>query len=283
MKTHFFLYAVLVTTFLPGILCAQFKIKSILISSDYIEIQTKTTYPNKSFSLDTSASAEGFSNDTLFNFQDTVIISSYHNSGNDLYGYQYDDDESISIGIDTANKILTSIDAQLKTILYNYYPGDDHTYTRFIQCGFLPYRESKNGDSLVAYVQGSDLNKIGYKGGGFFFNYSNDTISSFVKVLNFPDSAYVSVIIEKFPLHSKVIPEKKAAPVLLVDVLSKVLRISPSSFNYVLPCFDILGRKHDLEFLDADNTSATYSVRSLRPGVYFVNDGRETVKFMIPE
>ncbi len=48
-----------------------------------------------------------------------------------------------------------------------------------------------------------------------------------------------------------------------------------------LSCYDLLGRKQPIEFLGSDGTSSTYSLRSLRPGVYFVSDGKGMVKFMV--
>ena len=53
--------------------------------------------------------------------------------------------------------------------------------------------------------------------------------------------------------------------------------------DLALKLFFALGRKHDLEFLGSDGNSSSYSVRSLRAGVYFVNGGSQTFKFLISE
>jgi hypothetical protein len=274
--------------FLPNFTFAQFSIKSIWISSQYVQIEKQIYWTNSIPKIDTLiAPAEVFiGNDTSISFNGNLINSTYENSG--YVGFYYSETEYITIEIDTSKRIFKKINAMMSTNIYKGGVGDEYrTYGKYIECSSFPYKVSKHGDTLSAYIKGSQLLGVIFK----VYNTNDSTslttksTTSFIRIVDVPDSAYLSVIlVGTFPLAVVPISEESGSLVLL-NSESKTLRFSLQSnyHNHPISCFDILGRKHNLEFLGADNTSATYSLRSLRSGVYFVNDDRETVKFMIGE
>ena len=159
-----------------------------------------------------------------------------------------------------------------------------------VSLSHIPYRVSKSGDTLYARLDAMNLR--GLLSDKFISQYRNaSSTRTFTnlqsqKILSIPDSAYLKVtIIGSFPLAVKSIISNVEPSIIVMDHVSKLIRIFyiQQNQNISLPCYDLLGRKHNLEFLGTDGTASMYSVRPLRAGVYFVSDGKEMVKFMIGE
>jgi hypothetical protein len=167
-------------------------------------------------------------------------------------------------------------------------PGYYTIYYKVLSLQDVPVSFSSTRDSLKVLLHGRQLRSL-----PFFYtaDYKDDfeprdeSLSDASSIVDIPDSAFVSlVLVGTFPLGVKIIDQRKKE-FITIDVSSKILKLSgqTSEQNLSLPCFDLLGRRHNLEFLGTDGSASTYSVRSLRAGVYFVSDGKEMVKFLIPE
>jgi hypothetical protein len=284
MNKHFYLIFLLALVIEPNFSVAQFQIKSIWISSEHVVVEQKKIWSdNRPSESDTIQAAPFIGNDVNMSFQGDMITSTYRKSDN-----QFNDDVEITIKIDTVKRIFTNIIASITTDVYELGTQTSYpTYSRYIDCGPLEYRISKNGDSLIGYIKGQELNGIIRKTAE-----AKDTTTpflksstSFVKILDIPDSAYLSVVILGNFVHSIVL-FKHQSEASLLNMVSKMITIKPKQIaekNESTNCYDLLGRKHALEFLGADGTANTYSVRMLPAGVYFVNDGKEMVKFLVAQ
>ncbi len=153
------------------------------------------------------------------------------------------------------------------------------------------YRTSITGDTLSIHLKAPDLEKELQVNSHLITDYKESSgTRSFTRlnnssILKISDSAYANItVIGNFPLSVTPFSHREIE-LLTFYPLSKILKLfgQAQNQNRPLPCYDILGRKHNLEFLGSDGNSSTYSVRSLPAGVYFVNDGKETAKFMIAE
>jgi len=244
---------------------------------------TDTTISNISISLLGSPKVS-IINDTT-TFRDTE-------SGNTQYQESFYDVKQITLVVDAAN-VIKLIEAEetystsdLKDPVDIWSSG-----TKRIYLTNLPYAVSRTKDTMTVSLNSTALSKIltnypntvNETGGGASTQTSWNIQQQ--RVLALPDSASLHInIVGSFDLA--VLPKyQNKGHNSDIFYTSGIVIIShhQSKISAAVQCYDILGRKHDLEFLSADNTSATYSVRSLRPGVYFVNDDRETMKFMIGE
>jgi len=238
---------------------------------------------NASFTLSLGASSL-VSTDTSVNFQ---FQNRLHNFGGDTILYT-DYNQNLSIELDTILRVATVVKSTLSSELhYNDINISDYwdRYVNGIDVGGVTYRLSTKGDTLSIKLNSTDLKQLKkYFITQYTEHQTTHTYTSFVSenFLDIPDSAYVNVTITgSFPLS--VISQTPNSKNSIVDLHSKILKISSAKFNNQLPCYDLLGRKHNLEFLGTDGAASTYSVRSLPAGVYFVSDGREMVKFLIEE
>lgn len=153
------------------------------------------------------------------------------------------------------------------------------------------YSTSFNGDTIKVRLNAEQLRELKQLNALGISQYTEAsgtrsyTKLEGTKILSIPDSAYIYVnIIGHFPLlNAKSLENRNVSTQINISSKSLTIFVLRSNENLPLPCYDILGRKHDLEFLGSDENSSTYSLRSLRAGVYFVYDGKETVKFMIGE
>ena len=150
-----------------------------------------------------------------------------------------------------------------------------------------PFSYSNNYDTLKVSLDGFSMRKINLLETNYSECFANSRdnykfLACSVDSILYGASLSV-IIIGKFPLSVAVSLNNPLK--LIIDPVSKTLKIFKNVSNQTqpLPCYDLLGRNHNLEFLGPDGTASTYSVRSLRPGVYFVSDGSEMVKFMIGE
>jgi hypothetical protein len=196
---------------------------------------------------------------------------------------------TIDLRISPNDRIIA--DLSLNSIDTEYDPPDPSNYEYFslgqsLHLKSLPFIYSLNKDTISVRLAGSQLkNNIlfavfdtDYTQSIHYYGITNSTL------IGIPDSALLIV---------KIIGN---GPLLSVYNYDKTFSESAPIFNYTnktiiiknllkkqeqIPCFDLLGRKHNLDFISTDGTSTTYSIRSLPPGVYFVSDGKEMVKFLI--
>ena len=267
---------------------AQFQIQKITISSQGILVSNAYTNfdtPGSWNTSDTILTNISISSDSSFSFDGANISYLQDHSGN----FPNDDwKKEITITFDSAKK---SMSLEASYILTHYPNSLSQEYSNVvgkrIKFGNVPFTMTKKGDSISLIFSGLDMKNINLTEDDYIENYTRFTGKRFdySTILNIPTDASLSVhIVGSFPLAVAPV-NKEDVGYVIINSSSQTLKFSSPFIkqNQSLLCFDILGRKHDLEFLGANNTSATYSVKSLRPAVYFVNDGRETVKFMIGE
>jgi hypothetical protein len=178
--------------------------------------------------------------------------------------------------------------AATKNTSYQTIPYTVWSHGKLIEFNKVRYTLSKDGDSIIASLNGNQMRNISLLqaeydeciGGG------RTGYSTFYgcKIDNIPESATLSLIITgNFPLSVNASSQMQSG--FFIDLLSKTLKLSAlkSIQDIPLPCYDLLGRKHNLEFLRTDGEASTYSLRSLPAGLYFVSDGREMVKFLVAQ
>jgi hypothetical protein len=154
----------------------------------------------------------------------------------------------------------------------------------------IPFSVSQLKDSLFVQLDSSYLESFFKEDSLLINDYSRYSTASRIgscgsgTPVAITDKSYLNILIlGNFPLS--VYRYNDAEKKIILDPLSKTLKLYSQSSNQSqpLPCFDLLGRKHNLEFLSSDGETSTYSLRSLPAGVYFVSNGREMVKFLVGE
>jgi hypothetical protein len=281
----FFIILTLVTSLK---LFAQFQITDVYVSSGGVLVhniynvadplpQNCTTAPNPNWTYITIEAKTNVS----FNGEDFT----YDHVDSDITDPSLTTTTHLYFRIDPLQKMIDTFSATTKSHSYSLVPYQIWNTGNIVQFNNAGYVTSKDGDSIIVSLKGQQMKNIGLLEADYEECIGSGRIGYRVfigsEIDTIPESASLSVIITgKFPLSVSYAQNKFT---FIIDQVSKTLKLSQLIKNQALSCFDLLGRKHDLEFLGADNTSATYSVRSLRPGVYFVNDGRETMKFMIGE
>ncbi|MFI5262918.1 MAG: hypothetical protein ACHQM6_00225 [Candidatus Kapaibacterium sp.] len=278
---------------LPTIVCAQIHASKIAIFANGFTVGNSYTTiqpPEPPYSQTKTVVAQY----SLYTDSDIVVKGTsitLNLSGRSLYngvGPSYIDwSDNLVIELDTLSRKIKTLSADYSGKWYYDYPPDNYYFwsdsKKNLSLENIPYHVSLSKDSIIAFLDTSDLRTASFSINDYDLDQTRFTytILDSTDLLEIGKDAFIKVvIIGNFRLS--VIP-KSASKHLIIDLNSKSLKLSSRSINYnqPIPCFDLLGRKHDLEFLGSDNTSATYSVRSLRRGVYFVNNGRETVKFLI--
>lgn len=196
-----------------------------------------------------------------------------------------DSESTYSFYIDTIGKQISNLNAFNGSYFFDVSNVTGITKRNSVSIDSIPYQISPKGDTLVAILDAKNLKKHKFSiinsstwqrpRDQIFFESNTmlgiDTNAIFKITLIFGNSSL------------SVISSKSDSKYLIVNLDTKKIKILVSKPNYSLPCFDLLGRKHNLEFLGTDGSASTYSVRSLPAGVYFVNDGKEMVKFLITE
>ncbi|MDP4221147.1 MAG: hypothetical protein Q8916_07905 [Bacteroidota bacterium] len=192
----------------------------------------------------------------------------------------------LDIRFNPNSQTMISVDEEENTTSYYNYPNFNYTDETgsYIKAKNIPYSISLNKDTIrvslnAAQMKNIQLDEKQYKR----HVYSRDYSGTDQYIMKIPDGANFTItIIGAAPLLvDNRGSENTAKPI--VNLASKVILVQTFMKPYLaLAAFDLLGRKHDLEFLNTDGASSSYSLRSLRPGIYFVNDGTRTFKFLIP-
>jgi hypothetical protein len=289
---------ILICSLLPSEIFGQIKASRLTVDAKNIIVANTNTYYDDvngyRYSSDTSSAS--FSLSVISGLQDSGRIISYHDSET----YHYYPGSTVN----TFNKqdVLIIIDTLAKKInISASYSSLDHyseiNYQEYwrsnsgnLSIRNVPYILSKGADSLFVRLSSSSL-KSNYLADSLLISqgFESSTTHTYSyggggPIVSITDSAYVNIIITgSFPLSVSSFPNNQVG--FIIDPSSKILKIfgTTSYYNLPLPCFDLLGRKHNLEFLGTNGSVSTYSVRSLPAGVYFVSDGREMVKFLISE
>ena len=288
MKKIFFFLLWYPLVLSPGVSLGQFQIRNMTISSQGVLVSntyTNSDTPDSWNTSDTIVTDISITSDSGFSDNGDSISSLRDHSGN----FPNNDwKKEIKITIDSVKKLM-SVDASY--ILTQYPNPLSQEYSNIVgkRIAFrnAPFTIAKNADTIILVLNGKELSNINLVEDDYTETYTRLTAKRFdySTILNIPTNATLSLeIVGSFPL-AVANRNKEYSASIIINSASKILKCSTltPNQNQILSCFDILGRKHDLEFLGSDNSSATYSVRSLRPGVYFVSDDRETVKFMISE
>lgn len=194
----------------------------------------------------------------------------------------------LDIEIDTVLKKITQLNFTDDFYASNFSgsPYNWHRDGEYIQANNVIYRVSKTMDSLIAMwdsaqIRSSNLSiYISDENGGPWS--SRRCYSGYYDVSK--DGYFKVTIVGKFPL-AVFSPTNNKNESITINSSAKILIISSQQRlqTQSISCYDILGRKHSLEFLGSDDNSGNYSVRSLPVGVYFVSCGKEMLKFMITE
>jgi hypothetical protein len=274
---------------------AQIHASKITISANGFIVKnsyttTQQPAPNTE-QTDTVVASYAFSTDSDVVVSDTSVTfnlsgrSLYNGNGPSYIDWSYD----LDIEFDTSFRKITSLNTNYSGKWYYDYPPDNTEYwsdsKKSLSIKNIPYLVSLSNDTLIIYLDTSTLRNSSfqikdYDEGSTRFTY---TYLDSTRLLEIGTDAFIKVaIIGSFPPLG-VTSQYSNTNSLVIDLNSKILKISIPKPIISLPCFDLLGRKHNLEFLGGDNNTATYSIRSLRPGVYFVSDGKVMTKFMIHE
>jgi hypothetical protein len=188
---------------------------------------------------------------------------------------------SFSTFIDTTSKTLFNLNALSgESIIYNSVQA---TFShRMFACDTIHYQTSQNGKVISIELHGQQVGSVLKEIGRTVDDYPRLTEkhTRFEKIVDIPDSAYLSISLNvSFPLTVSLANNIKIPG----TINSRLKKLTLATYVNFLPCYDLLGRKYPLEFLGTDGQMSTYSFRSLRPGVYFVSDGKEMVKFLVTE
>ena len=292
------LILLLICAIFPSRIFGQIKASGLIIDAKNITVTYSSTYYDDFNGYQHSSGIFNafFSLVVISGLLDNGRVISYHDSETYLY-YPGSVENTINkqdvfIYIDTITKQInisasnTSLDHYSKTNYQEYWRSNGGN----LSINNAPYTLSKAADSLFVRL-GSSFLKSHYLLDSLVIAQGSESSTTHTysysgggPIVNITDSAYVNItIIGSFPLSVSSSPNNHKG--FIIDPLSKILTLfSPSSNqSKSLPCYDLLGRKYNLEFLGTDGSASTYSVRSLRAGVYFVSDGKEMVKFMISE
>ncbi len=213
--------------------------------------------------------------------------SLYNGIGPSVIDWSY----NIDIELDTVLRVIKNLNYNSSQKWYYNYPPDDYYFwsdpIKGLSLKSVSYHISKTKDTLSIYLDTSTLRNSLFEVSNYALDATRHTYSQLTNsnLLKIEDNAYISVkIIGSFPLGVNTTSQAKS-DFFSIYPSSRTIKLLAQTIkqNQPLPCYDILGRKYNLEFLGSDENSSTYSVRSLRAGVYFVNDGKETSKFMIAE
>ncbi len=269
---------------------AQFIVTQIDLQSEFVIVENSvdywiTDFNHHSYYDDTSAAEIIFRADSSSLILNSVL--DFHYLHPDGFNWVPPTD-SVSLVVKFDQKLT-----QILSLVYFRITGDESApnstvYQEGISLKNIPITISKGQDTLSAFLLGSQLRILPFaiKKNSVGRTSRSQTTSITDSIVSIPNTSFLSIkLIGKFSNAGVLEYQKGELTNSIIITNPKLLKIPSQTSNQDQPllCYDLLGRKHNLEFLGADNTSATYSVRSLRPGVYFVNDGRETVKFIIGE
>ena len=286
MKMRMKILALFLIAFVVQNTFAQIQIKSIAIHSSGV---TATNYFETS-----SGGVHGGHTDTLTPPIDIVAehVAIVFNDTDISYQVRIPSqtyiDTEINIFIDQSNHIIKALTASVQNTFYDLYPSMNTYHETKSYIGFqnVPYSYSKDGDTIKVLLDASQMQKINYSGTlysdqlqGNSYNFNLFRGSNVIKITQGASLSVVIVASASLSVSNSRI--ETTLNTIKVDHKTLIMTYSPQLNN--ISCFDLLGRKHNLEFLGTDGTASTYSVRSLRSGVYFVSDGKEMVKFMIGE
>jgi len=271
--------------FLPLLCKAQIHANQVNFSADGFKIANNYVSgidigpPNPQYSSDTIIAHFGFSSKNIFINGSEISSTS---SGVDSFSH-VNWKSDIDIVFDTLSKKLDTLSTNYSDIQYYDYPNQnyhDDTHKNLVFHNLFS-RISKTQDTLEVYLDSSGISKMSFQINDYvesFQVHSATTIKDW-SFINAQKNAFISLIITgNFPLSVNSRPSENSD--LLLELSFKKLQ---SKKTEKLHCYDLLGRKYNLEFLGSDGGMSTYSFRSLSPGVYFVNDGKETVKFLVTD
>jgi hypothetical protein len=274
---------------------AQFQVSSIEISlsnligqnTSFNDIDGMFSNPTDTTNFSISINENVYVTFDTLKFDGKLLHFSYEHIP-DKYN-ELSSHKTIDITIEPNARVITEL-----TLIYSDTSYADNTTEPFysgmkeyLQCKDLPFFFSKSKDTISVFLKMTQLKTTNFS--AYKFEDFESNVHFYGDTNSFPiglsDSAFLIIKINgNGPLALAILNKPTPSSFVNVNITNKTIKIINLLKNRKqTTCFDILGRKHNLEFLGADNTSATYSVRSLLPGVYFVNDGRETVKFMIGE
>lgn len=269
------------------------KIKFTLHKIYYVnKLEENSRFNGVSFHYDSGQFSREYSYEsnslTMENSVTGKYLDSSHTQENETI---FDSWTNFFFNIDVINSLLDIHEYFISKVRFHAQTLQESEEGNGFSIAKAPY--SSNGDTIHIMLKGDAILKHceAYRY-SIVSDLNNEIWSYMGSSIKMPidSESYAEVfIIGKFPKHdlSTVGNHGNTSTTLNIafDRKSKIITLSTrlQSQSFSFPCFDILGRKHNLEFLGADENSATYSIRSLKPGVYFVNDGKETVKFLVAE
>ena len=288
MKIKTLTFFIILTCVTSLKLFGQFQITDVLVNSAGVLVhndynvadplpQNCTTAPNPNWTYITVEAKTNVS----FNGEDFT----YDKVDSDIFDPTLTTTTHLYFRIDPLQKKIDTFSATTKSNSHSDVPYQIWNTGNIVQFNNAGYVTSKDGDSIIVSLKGQQMKNIGLMEADYEECIGSGRIGYRVfigsEIDTIPESASLSVIITgKFPLSVSYAQNKFT---FIIDPVSRNLKLSQLIKNQALSCFDLLGRKHNLEFLGTDGTASTYSVRSLPAGVYFVSNGREMVKFLISE
>jgi hypothetical protein len=272
---------------------AQFQVHSIQISLDNLLWENISAEHSTSYYLLRDTTITTFPMNifqTMDNTFDGKILHFTYSEVPNKYNNWSPTHATINLSIDPYNKIMNDLTLSYIDTIYTM-PGQPSSYYydsygESVHLQSLPFIYSLKKDTISVQIVGSQLKEnilsatidTDYTQSIHLYGHINSTL------IGIPDSALLIVkIIGNGPLLSVYNNDETSSESATnfnhtnkTIILKNLSKKREETF-----CYDLLGRKHNLDFISTDGTSTTYSIRSLPPGVYFVSDGKEMVKFLI--